>query len=176
VIRLRTLTVLVALAAGAVFLGCGGDDGSSPGVAGPAPPKLSNAVRLRHGYRFAGRRRRVDAQVSFGNVVDPYRSLSTSPGPNARFVAAQLRILNRGRDPFPIRWARFRGYDERGRPLPPGTQSTPLRRTMPDRPLRGQALTSLTAFVVPRGRRLESIRMTSIVRVWPFRARWTLAR
>jgi hypothetical protein len=175
VIPLRLSPVLVALAASAVVLGCGGDDDSSSGSAA-APPKLANAVRLKGDYRFAGRRRHVDAQVSFDDVVDPYRSLSTSPGPNARFVAAQLRIMNRGRDPFPIQWARFRGYDERGRALPPGTQSTPLRRTMPDRPVRGQVLTSITAFMVPRGRRLDSIRMTSIVKLWPFRARWSLRR
>jgi hypothetical protein len=174
VIRLRLSTVLVALAAGAVFPSCGGDDSSSGGAAA-APHGRSNAVRLQGDYTFAGRRRRVDAQVSFDHVVDPVRSLVVSPGPNARFVGAQLRIVNQGRDPFPIRWARFRGYDERGRPLPPGTQSTPLRRTMPDRPVRGQALSAITAFEVPRGRRLASIRMTSIVKLWPFRARWKVA-
>jgi hypothetical protein len=31
-------------------------------------------------------------------------------------------------------------------------------------------------FTVPRGRRLASIRMTSIVSAWRFRARWTLTR
>ena len=158
-----------------MVLGCGGDDSPS-GSTAAAPRKLSNAVRLQGDYPFGGRRRRVDAQVSFEHVVDPYRSLSTSPGSNARFVAAQLRIMNRGRDPFPIQWARFRGYDERGRPLPPGTQSTPLRRTMPGRRVRGQLLTSITAFKVPRGRRLATIRMTSIVKLWAFRARWSVGR
>jgi hypothetical protein len=46
---------------------------------------------------------------------------------------------------------------------------------MPDRPVRGQALSAITAFEVPRGRRLASIRMTSIVKLWPFRARWKVA-
>ena len=61
-------------------------------------------------------------------------------------------------------------------PLPPGTQSTPLRRTMPGRRVRGKLLTSITAFKVPRGRRLATIRMTSIVKLWAFRARWSVGR
>lgn len=114
--------------------------------------------------------------MEFDNVVDPYRGGALVPPANTRFVGAQLHILNRGRDPFPIQWARFRGYDARGRPLPAGTQSTPLRKSMPTRPVRGQVLTSITAFTVPRGRRLASIRMTSIVRLWRFQARWKLQR
>jgi hypothetical protein len=46
---------------------------------------------------------------------------------------------------------------------------------MPGRPVRGQMLASIVAFTVPRGRRLAEIRMTSIVRLWQFRARWTIA-
>jgi hypothetical protein len=133
-------------------------------------------VRLKGEYSQDGRERRVDARLAFDNVIDPYRAVVLTPPPNARFVGAQLHILNRGRDPFPIQWARFRGYDERGRPLPAGTQSTPLRKAMPNRPARGQVLTSIIALTVPRGGRLASIRMTSIVRLWPFRARWTLPR
>jgi hypothetical protein len=172
----RLSAALAALAVSALLVGCGGDDDSSSGDSPAAGPKLPNAVRLQGDYTHNGRPRHVDAQMAFDAFADPYRSGLIPPVPNARFVAAQLRILNRGRDPFPLQWARFRGYDELGRALPPGTQSTPLRRTMPDRRVRGQVLTSITAFQVPRGRRLASIRMTSIVQVWPFRARWTLAR
>jgi len=168
--------VLAALAAAAALGSCSGDD-DSPADPAPAPrPRLSNAVHLQEEYSMDGRVRRVDARIAFDNVVDPYRGVALVPPGDARFVGAQLHILNRGRNPFPIRWARLRGYDERGRSLPAGTQSTPLRKSMPNRPVRGQVVTQVTAFTVPRGRRLASIRMTSIVRLWRFRARWTLPR
>lgn len=172
----RSLLVLAALAAAGGLAACSGDDDSTARKAETPGPQLTNAVRLQGEYTLNGRPHRVDAQIAFDHVVDPYRSIASAPPADTRFAGAQLQILNRGPDPFPIQWARFRGYDERGRPLPAGTQSTPLRKTMPDRPVRGQVLSSITAFTVPQGRRLSSIRMTSIVDVWRFRARWTLPR
>ena len=113
-------------------------------------------MHLQGEYTLNGRAHRVDARIGFDHVIDPYRAIASAPPPKTRFVGAQLHLLNRGPDPFPIQWARFRGYDEeRGRPLPAGTQSTPLRKTMPDRPVRGQVLTQITGFTVPRGRRLR---------------------
>ncbi len=172
----RPLLVLVALAAAAGLGACSGDDDSTGRKASAPPPQLANAVRLQGEYTLNGRAHRVDARIGFGHVIDPYRAIASEPPPKTRFVGAQLHLLNRGPDPFPIQWARFRGYDERGRPLPAGTQSTPLRRSMPDRPVRGQVLTQIIGFTVPRARRLASIRMSSIVDVWRFRARWTLPR
>lgn len=171
----RPPLAIAAVAAAAVLASCAGDDDPPHGSSTAGRSQPANAVRLQREYTVRGRDRRVDARLSFDNVIDPYRSIAVPPK-DARYAGAQLHILNRGPDPFPIRWARFRGYDERGRPLPAGTQSTQLRRTMPDRPVRGQVLTSVVAFTVPRGRRLASIRMTSIVRLWRFRARWTLPR
>jgi hypothetical protein len=167
---------VTALAVAAALPACSGDDDSSAERAPAPPPQLTNAVRLKGGYTLNGRAHRVDARIGFDHVIDPYRASASAPPPKARFVGAQLHLLNRGQDPFPIQWARFRGYDERGRPLPAGTQSTPLRRSMPDRPVRGQVLTQITGFTVPRGRRLASIRLSSIVDAWRFRARWTLPR
>jgi len=162
--------VLLAAAAAA---GCSSDD---PPADPPAPPgpELSEPVRLQGSYTVEGKRRRVDAQLAFDNLIDPYRSSLSAPEPGTRLVAVQLHVLNSGPEPFPLDWARLRGYDGRGRALPPGTQSTPLRKTAPDRPVRGQVLTAVTAFRVPRGRRLAEIRMRSIVRLWAFRARWNL--
>jgi hypothetical protein len=168
--------LLVVAAAAAPLASCSGDDDSTSSKAAPAVPRLENAARLQGEYMQNGRAHRVDARIAFDHVIDPYRSATIAPVPDARIVGAQLRILNTGPDPFPIQWAHFRGYDERGRPLPAGTQSTPLRRTMPDRPVRGQVLSSITGFTVPQGRRLASIRMSSIVDVWRFHARWTLPR
>jgi hypothetical protein len=167
---------LAAFLTAAALASCSDDDDSQGEPVPPPQPRLADTVRLQHQYRQGGRVRRVDAWMAFDNVTDPHRSSVLVPPPGARLVGAQLRILNRGPDPFPIRWARFRGYDQRGRPLPAGTRSTPLRRSMPNRPVRGQVLTSISAFTVPRGRRLASIRMRSIVRVWQFSARWTLPR
>jgi hypothetical protein len=174
--RPGVLLVLLALVAAPLASCSGDDDDSTASNAAPAPPRLPDAQRLRGEYTLNGRAHRVDARIAFDHVIDPYRNAALAPAPNTRLVGAQLRILNTGPDPFPMQWARFRGYDERGRPLPEGTQSTPLRKTMPSRPLRGQVLSSITGFTVPHGRRLASIRMTSIVDAWRFHARWTLPR
>ena len=107
-------------------------------------------------------------------MIDPYRTLVTVPDAGERLVAVRLSLLNRGRDPFPSEWANFQGYGPRGRRLRPGTQGTPLRKSLPDRPVRGQRLTRLMAFRVPDGERLASVRMSSSVELWPFRARWRL--
>jgi hypothetical protein len=140
--------------------------------AGPA--SLAGSVALRNSYEFEGRPRHVDAQIALDNVIDPYRGLVTATDPGERLVAVRLRLLNHGRDPFPLEWARFKGYDVRGRALAAGTQSTPLRKSLPDRPVRGQTLTSLMAFRVPERRKLASVRMTSVVELWAFRGRWRL--
>jgi hypothetical protein len=161
----------LAFAAGACS---SGDDAPAPEPPVTLSTKLSQPVRLDGSYLLDGRRRRVDAQIAFDHLTDPYRAAMSAPSPGTRLVAVQLQVLNRGRDPFPLEWARLRGYDERGRALPSGTQSTPVRKTVPDRPVRGQVLTSFTAFRVPRGARLASIRMSSIVRLWRFNARWEL--
>jgi hypothetical protein len=158
-------------AAAAAFTSCSGSEQQST-----PKPALSGAVRLHGDYSLLGRRHRVDAEVALGKVVDPYRSLVVPAPPNGRLVAVQLRIRNRARDAFPLRWARFHARDERGRPLPAAVYSTPVRKTVPDRPVRGQVLASLVAFQVPRGRRIGTVRMTSIVRLWPFRARWVVRR
>jgi hypothetical protein len=169
--------LLLGAAAGAAACDSGGDEPRSTGrdTTVEAARPGANAVRLRRSYTF-GRRRQVDAEISFGDPIDPYRQSVQAPVPGTRMVAVRMGVLNRGRDAFPLGWAVLQGYDERGRPLPAGTESTPLRKTRPERPARGQLLTRLTAFRVPRGRRLASIRMSSGVNLWRFRARWSVPR
>jgi hypothetical protein len=174
-VRLAACVASAALAA-LLAAACGGSD--EPAAERPAATtlasSLSKPVRVRGTYVLDGRRRKVDALIGFDNRTDPYRGSVTAPAPGSRMVSVQLHVLNRGRDPFPLDWARFRGYDERGEPLPPGTESTPLRKTAPRLPVKGQVLTTVAAFAVPRGHQLASIRMRSIVDLWRFGARWTL--
>jgi hypothetical protein len=165
----------VALAAMAALSACGGEDSGPAGTTQAAAPKITGGEQLKGEYTQGGRERQVNAQIAFGRLIDPYRAGVITAPPDARFVGVQLKLLNSGRDPFPFEWARFQGYDERGRALPAGTQNTPLQKTMPGRPVRGQLLASIVAFTVPRGRRLAEIRMTSIVRLWQFHARWEIA-
>jgi hypothetical protein len=172
----RGPAVLAGLVVAVAGAGCGGDDSRAPAPT-PTPKlqaELSKPVHLLGTYSLEGHRRRVDVQIGFDNLTDPYRSATTAPSRGIRLVAVHLQVLNHGRDPFPLDWARFRGYDQRGRALPAGTESTPVRKTVADRPVRGQVLTSVAAFRVPRGSRLGSIRMYSIVDLWRFKARWQL--
>jgi hypothetical protein len=176
VVARRRCLLPVVIVAAAALPACGGDDSAPAGTTQATAPTVAGGEQLKGEYTQGGRERHVDAQIAFGRVIDPYRAGVIAAAPDARFVGVQLKMLNRGRDPFPFEWARFQGYDERGRALPAGTQSTPLQKTMPGRPVRGQLLASIVAFTVPRGRRLAEIRMTSIVRLWQFRARWAIAR
>ena len=145
-------------------------------ASGSARRSSPNARRLQGEYTLNARAHRVDARIGFGHVIDPYRAIASS----RRRRRASWALSSTSSTAAPTRsrssGLAFRGYDERGRPLPAGTQSTPLRRSMPDRPVRGQVLTQIIGFTVPRGRRLALIRMSSIVDVWRFRARWTLPR
>jgi hypothetical protein len=157
----RAPAALAALVAAVAAAGCGSGGAPPPDPVVTLRTKLSQPVRLSGSYVLENRRHRAAAEIAFDNLTDPSRSSTGAPTRGTRMVAAQLQVLNRGPDPFPLDWARFRGYDERGRPLPAGTESTPVRKTVADRPVRGQVLSSVTAFRVPRGARLASISKSS---------------
>jgi hypothetical protein len=177
-VRCRNALGVAALAPCLAWTGCAGTGEAPEKATQPTPAHgpahLDGAVRLRGRYEFEGRSRSVDAEVAVDHPIDPFRASVAAREPGERLVAVRLRLLNRGRDSFPADWARFRGYDGRGRVLAAGTQGTPLRKSLPDRAVRGQTLTSLVAFRVPRRRKLASVRMSSIVELWDFRARWRL--
>jgi hypothetical protein len=84
-----------------------------------------------------------------------------------------MRYVDRGGDPFPREWARFEATDERGA-VYPGAVRTPPRRLYAGRRARGGPLFQTIGFAVPRGTRLASVHMTSIVRLWAFDVTWRL--
>jgi len=162
----RSALLLAALA----LAGCGGGDGdATPAATTPAqalPRGLAAPVSLRKTYPFEGRTRRVDTVAVPGSLLDPWRTPAVPVPEGARLVAAQLTWLDRGRDPFPREWARYAGRDDTGAPLA-RTFLGPARRD-------GRLTVQPVGFVVGAGRRLAEVRMTSIVDVWRFHAKWRL--
>jgi hypothetical protein len=164
-VPLITLLAVLALA------GCGGgDDGSGPATTATTAPEvlprgLAPAVRLAKTYAFNGRTRVVDTRMLPGTLLDPWRNPSVPVPKGDRLVAVQMTWLDR-RDPFPIQWARFAARDDRGTDLG-GAYLGPARRS-------GRLTIQPVGFVLGKGRRLARVSMTSIVKVWPFRAAWKL--
>jgi hypothetical protein len=169
------LAVIAALAATALA-GCGGGSGGNSSADPPAiapPPGLAAPAPLRRAYPFEGRTRRVDSTVQPAAILDPWR-LEGAAVPSGRgLLGVTLRYVDRGADPFPRDWARFRATDVRGREYP-GTIQVPARKLFPTRPARGNPLVQNIGFVVPPGTRLARLRMTSIVSLWPFDVTWRL--
>lgn len=166
----------IALVCTLVLASCGGDDQERP--LPPAAADLSSPIakpqRLRGDYEFEGRRRRVDVSIVPRNVLDPWKGTVVVPPKGARYVGVTVRFVNHGPDPFPHEWANFGGRDDAGRKLSVRTARSPLRKTSPDRPVRGQALDQIIGLPVPKGRSLSELRIGSIVTLFPFDARWKL--
>lgn len=150
--------------------GCGGGVDDRPTVTTAPrealPRGLAPPVTLRRTYPFQGATRRVDTSVVPGSLLDPWRNPAIPVPAGMRLVAAQMTWLDRGPDRFPRAWARFAGRDDRGARLA-GTYLGPERRS-------GRLTIQPVGFLVRDGRRIAGVSMTSIVSVWPFRARWTL--
>lgn len=168
-------TAMVAALAASVLAGCGGGDSPStadtPAIA--PPPGLAAPAPLRRAYPFEGRTRRVDSTVQPAAILDPWRLEGAAVPSSRRLLGVTLRYVDRGADPFPRDWARFRATDVRGREYP-GTIQVPARKLFPTRPARGNPLVQTIGFVVPPGTRLARLRMTSIVSLWPFDVTWRL--
>lgn len=166
----------VALLAAVVLLaGCGESDpattAESPPVA--APPALAPPAPLRRTYAFEGRTRHVVSTVQPAAILDPWRLEGAVVPSGRRLIGVTLRYVDRGADPFPRAWARFRAIDTRGHDYP-GTLQVPARKLFPTRPARGNPLLQTVGFVVPPGTRLARLNMTSIVALWPFDVTWRL--
>jgi hypothetical protein len=173
---MRSITVLTALLAALAFAACGNDGDGGDGDSGQAEPRpaaqrlprgLAPPVALRKAYAVAGARKSVSSRAVPSSLLDPWRNPAVPVPEGSRLVAVQVTWLDRGRDRFPIEWARFSARDDRGARLA-GDYVGPTRRS--DR------LTIVpVGFIIGRGRRLESLEMRSIATaVWPFRASWTL--
>jgi hypothetical protein len=166
---------LAAVAAGvlvAALVACGGDADPSR-ESGSARPKLSSPARLRSTYVLAGRARRVDSVVEPVTILDPWRPpLAVAPA-GRRWIGVTVRYVDRGEDPFPRAWARFEAAGSGGA-VYPGAVRSPPHRLYAGRDQRGNPLFQTIGFAVPRGKRLATLHMTSIVQLWPFDVSWRL--
>ena len=159
----------IALASGLLAVAGCDDDSSSGPPERARPPALGSTVALSGRYPFAGRdrvvRARITARTVTGRVRDP--SLAVPKGREPYRVS--VRIDDRGRDPFPYRWARF-SLDGRGGRVVDAPVQAPLRQLSPGQ--RGSPRGTLLTFVVPRGFVARELRVESIVKLWPFEGTW----
>jgi hypothetical protein len=150
---------VAALAAG----GCGGADEK----AAPKPEPAS--VALTKTYGFQGRSRRVDSRVTVSPTGARIRDSALVVPRGRRPFRLAIRIEDHGPSPFPFQWARFTLVSRTGA-RSSGSSLTPLRRLEPGR--QRSARGAIVTFLVPKGFVPVQARMTSIVAVWPFEARW----
>lgn len=137
------------------------------------PPPPGSSVLLRRTYGFGGRVRSVDSAVAVKPLTAPVRDPSSGASGGRRPLRFSVRIDDRGRDPLPVRWARFTLVSSAGARVS-GYSQTPVRRLSPDR--RGSPRATTLTFVVPAGFTPAQIRLSSIVGIWPFAARWQVTR
>ena len=130
-------------------------------------------MKLEKTYDFQGRTRRVDSRVTVSPVTSPVRDPLLVVPRGRRPVRVTVRVQDQGPSPFPFAWARFTLVGRDGA-RSSGSSMTPLRRTEPGR--RRSARTAIITFVVPKDLVPAQVRMTSIVAVWPFKARWAVER
>jgi hypothetical protein len=174
------VTAPAACLLGVSFLvaGCGDDKrakapapvrSASDSLRGPAPA-LGQPLVFRKRYFFM-RRRQVEAVLTpsafTARVNDPYLYVPRGQRP----FRLALRWEDRGRDPFPLDWARFSLRGE-GRAPRPGFSYSPIRRISPTD--KSSPKTTILTFLVPRAFHPRELRISSIVRLWKFRARWRL--
>jgi hypothetical protein len=168
-LKLPLAAAIVAGLLAAAPAGCGDDESPQRG-AGAGGTQLSSPTRLRSSYALAGRERSVDTLIQPVTAIDPWRPpLAVAPA-GERWVGITMRYVDRGRNPFPREWARFEATDERGA-VHPGAVRAPPRRLYAGR--RGPLFQTI-GFAVPRGTRLASVHMTSIVKLWAFDVTWRL--
>jgi hypothetical protein len=168
-----------AISVALVLAGCGQSRPSSARrqvtVAPPEIGGLAPETRLRGRYVFDGRRRYVDAAMAPTFVTDPWELPTAVLPARRRLVAVTMTWIDRGPDAFPHEWASFHARDNHGRALP-GTYRGQLHERYPARPRRGQPVAQRVGFEVPEGSRLVRLEMSSIVKLWRFRAVWRLPR
>ena len=150
----------MAIAVAVLVLAACGDDPA------PAGPQLGDSVRLARGA--------VDSRLTTQVMTDPYDAAPVIAPRGTRYVAVSLSWIDEGRRPFPRGWARFTLVDGAGHRTT-GAVLTPLRRTHPDRPRRGQELTQIVALPLGDGRRPARLELGSIVARWRFAASWRLS-
>ncbi len=146
---------LAALVGAVLLAGCGGGNDDAPVV---------EAVTLERAYTDGrGEAREVDAALSLNAVYAPERDVPVTLPSGTSAVLADVDVVNRGRDPFPLEWAVFTARTRDGRTLDEKLRQGPRRVTDEEQVVS-------VGFAVPEGDEITQVRMRSIVDLWPFRA------
>lgn len=90
-----------------------------------------------------------------------------------RPVLVVVALQDLGRDTFPFQILVMTGTDSAGHRGPPAGQTGPAP-IRPEAPRPRADMRLYLRFAVPRGRRLRSIEIRSLLAAWPFHLRWQL--
>lgn len=159
--RAAAAVISAVLAAGTAGCGGDGDGGAAPATTTTAAAATTLAERYTDP---TGAAREVDTQLTVVAQHPPPGRLPVALPAGRDAVIADLQIEDRGDDPFPLQWARFSAATTSGATVREAFRLAPRR-------VRDGVQIVPIGFAVTKGDDLATLRVRSIVALWPFRAR-----
>lgn len=155
------MVISAVLVAGAAGCAGGDDGGAAPATTTTAAAGATLAERY---VDPTGAAREVDTRLTVVAQHPPPGRLPVALPAGRDAVIADVQIEDRGDDPFPLQWARFSAGTTSGATVREAFRLAPRR-------VRDGVQIVPVGFAVARGDDLETLRVRSIVALWPFRAR-----
>lgn len=159
--RAAAAVIAAALAAGAVGCAGGADDAAAPATTATAMAGTTLAKRYTDP---TGTAREIDAQLTVVAQHPPPGTLPVALPAGRDAVIADVQVDDRGADPFPMQWVRFSATTTGDATVREAFRLAPRR-------VRDGVQVVPVGFAVAKGDDLETLRVRSIVALWPFRAR-----
>lgn len=158
--RAAAAVLAAVLAVGAAGCGGGDDGAAAPATTATAPAGVALAKR----YTDAtGAARDVDTRLEVVAQHPPPGRLPVALPAGRQAAIADVQVDDRGADPFPLQWARFSATTTGGATVREAFRLAPRR-------VRDGVQIVPVGFAVRKGDDLETLRVRSIVSLWPFRA------
>ena len=115
----------------------------------------------------------VDTTLAIGEPIDNYKPEGAKAAAGNHFAGFPLTWVDHG-EPFPHEWARFALVDDDGDRTTVSVLS-PLTRTFPEKPQKGQPLRQVVALQIADGRKPETLELSSATETWPFSAQFDVS-
>lgn len=159
--RAAAAVIAAVLAVGTAGCGGGDDDAAAPATTTTVGAGTTFAKR----YTDAtGAARDVDTRLTVVAQHPPPGTLPVALPAGRDAVIADVQLDDRGEDPFPLQWARFSATTTGGATVREAFRLAPRR-------VRDGVQIVPVGFAVTKGDDLQTLRVRSIVALWPFRAR-----